>query len=117
MPLSQSALTIIKGLPKFDGCPRMIPNPETRQPFVSFKHSWDTAQKAAGLDGLHVHDLRPTAASLMAASAIDLYTIGKVLGHTDYKSSARYSHLANETLLAAVAAGAARMNGAMLPAL
>lgn len=116
VPLSQSAVNIIQRVPKFDGCPWLIPNPETRQPFVSFKHSWQTAREKAGLDGLHVHDLRHTAASLMAASAIDLYTIGKVLGHADYKSTARYSHLANDTLLAAVEAGAAKMNGVFLPA-
>jgi len=35
----------------------------------------------------------------------DLYTVGKILGHADHKSTMRYSHLANETLLAAVEAG------------
>jgi len=37
--------------------------------------------------------------------------VSKVLGHADHKSTMRYSHLANETLLAAVEAGAAKMNG------
>jgi site-specific recombinase XerD len=50
---------------------------------------------------------------LLAAinAGIDLYAVGKVLGHADHKSTMRYSHLANETLLAAVEAGAANMNG------
>jgi hypothetical protein len=34
----------------------------------------------------------------------------------DYKSTARYAHMANDTLLAAVEAGAAKMTGAFLPA-
>lgn len=34
----------------------------------------------------------------------------KVLGHADYKSTMRYSHLANETLLSAVEAGASRLS-------
>lgn len=117
VPLSQAALTIIDQLPKFDNCPWLIPNPETRQPYVSFKHSWETARDAAGLKGLHVHDLRHTAASLMAAASIDLYTIGKVLGHQNIASSQRYSHLADDKLLAAVEAGAAKMKGVLLPAL
>jgi len=47
----------------------------------------------------------------MAGAGIDLLSIGKILGHADYRSTMRYSHLANETLLAAVEAGAAKMNG------
>jgi len=34
---------------------------------------------------------------------------GNILGHKSIVSSQRYSHLANETLLAAVEAGAAKM--------
>jgi len=34
-----------------------------------------------------------------------------VLGHADHKSTMRYSHLANDTLLAAVEAGAKKMKG------
>ena len=45
----------------------------------------------------------------MINAGINLYAVGKVLGHADHKSFMRYSHLANETLLAAVEAGAAKM--------
>ena len=71
--------------------------------------SWDTARKQAGIPDLRIHDLRHTAASHMAAAGIDLYTIGKVLGHSNYKTTQRYSHLANDTLLAAVEAGAEKL--------
>ena len=40
---------------------------------------------------------------------IDLIWLSEALGHADHKSTMRYSHLANETLLAAVEAGAANM--------
>ncbi len=60
---------------------------------------------------LRIHDLRHSAASFMINAGIDLYAVGKVLGHADHKSTMRYSHLANDTLLAAVEAGAARMGG------
>ncbi|WP_430417262.1 tyrosine-type recombinase/integrase [Parasphingorhabdus sp.] len=109
VPLSGAALAIIDGLPKFDGCPWLLPNPDTMQPFVSIKHSWQTARKEAGLDGLHIHDLRHSAASMMASAGVDLYTIGKVLGHADYKSTMRYSHLANDQLLDAVEAGSGKL--------
>ena len=46
---------------------------------------------------------------MMASAGIDLYTIGKVLGHADYKSTMRYSHLANDQLLEAVEAGSGKL--------
>ena len=43
----------------------------------------------------------------MVSAGIDLFAVGRVLGHADHKSTMRYSHLANDTLMAAVEAGAA----------
>lgn len=111
VPLSQAAIDIIEQLPTFDGCPYVIPNPETKKPFVSIKHAWQTARREARLTGLRIHDLRHSFASLAAAAGIDLFAIGKILGHADYKSTMRYSHLANETLLSAVEAGASKLSG------
>lgn len=108
VPLSTPALAIIEALPRFKGCPWLVPNPDTRQPFVSIKHSWQHAIKEADLPGLRLHDLRHSAASNMVNSGVDLFAVGKVLGHASYQSSQRYSHLANDTLLKAVEAGAAK---------
>jgi site-specific recombinase XerD len=47
----------------------------------------------------------------MINAGTDLYAVGKVLGHADYQSTMRYSHLANDTLMKAVEAGAAKMQG------
>jgi len=44
----------------------------------------------------------------MVNSGVDLFAVGKVLGHASYQSTQRYSHLANDTLLKAVEAGAAK---------
>ncbi len=109
VPLSQAAIDIIEQLPRFDGCPYLVPNPETKLPFVTLKRAWQTARREARLGDLRIHDLRHSAASFMINAGIDLYAVGKVLGHADHKSTMRYSHLANETLLAAVEAGAAKM--------
>lgn len=110
VPLSQAALDVIDKLPRFKGCPWLLPNPATRKPYTDIKHPWETARAAAGLDGLHIHDLRHSAASFMINAGIDLFAVGKVLGHADHQSTMRYSHLANDTLLAAVEAGAAKMH-------
>jgi site-specific recombinase XerD len=66
------------------------------------------AIRKARLPGLRIHDLRRSAASIMVNGGVDLFAVGKVLGHPSYQSTQRYSHLANETLLAAVEAGAAK---------
>ena len=111
VPLSQAAIDILKAAPRFDACPYVVPNPETRKPFVSIKHAWQTARDEAKLPGLRLHDLRHAAASAMVGAGVDLYAVGRVLGHTDHKSTMRYSHLAQDTLLAAVEAGAKKMQG------
>jgi integrase len=110
VPLSEAAIAVIHQLPIYDRCEWLIPNPDTKEPFVSIKHAWDTARLNANLRGLRVHDLRHSFASALANRGIDLYTIGKILGHADHQSTARYSHLSSGTLRKAVEAGAEHLD-------
>lgn len=110
VPLSQPALDIIAQLPKFKNCPYLVPNPETKKPFVSIKHSWQTARKEARLGDLRIHDLRHAALSFAANAGVDIYTIATIAGHKDLKSTIRYSHLQNKKLLDAAEMGAKAMN-------
>lgn len=111
VPLSTAALAIIETLPRFQDCPWLVPNPATGLPFTDLKNSWSRAIRVAKLPGLRIHDLRHSAASFMVNSGIDLFAVGKVLGHANVASTSRYAHLANSTLLAAVEAGAAKQAG------
>ena len=63
---------------------------------------WMRARDAAGFPHLHFHDLRHSAASAMINSGVDLYVVGKVLGHKDQRSTQRYSHLSHATLAQAI---------------
>ena len=110
VPLSQAAMDIIHQLPRYDGCPWLLPNPQTLLPFADIKRSFMQARKLAGLDDVHIHDLRHSYASALAGAGVDLYTVGKLLGHVNVASTARYSHLANDTLMAAAEVGAAKLN-------
>jgi integrase len=65
------------------------------------KHFRD-ARKLLGLDWLHFHDLRHSAASAMINEGVDLYTVGAVLGHKTAASTQRYAHLATESLRTAI---------------
>ncbi|OAN99984.1 hypothetical protein A8B75_19170 [Sphingomonadales bacterium EhC05] len=112
VPLSQAAVDIINQLPKFDSCPYLLPNPKTLKPYSDIKKAWQKARKLADLEDVHLHDLRHSFASmaLNSGAKIDLYTVGKILGHQSIASTERYSHLANDTLMAAAEAGAAKLD-------
>lgn len=94
-----------------NGNPRIVPiHPRvavcarnfTPCPKITIQRAWEGARKRAGLTGMHFHDWRHSAASELINAGIDLYTVGRVLGHKDARSTARYSHLAVDTLAAAV---------------
>lgn len=109
VPLAQAAVDIIERLPHVEGAVFLFPSPkDPTKHLTTIKHGWQTARDTADLPGLRIHDLRHSAASFMVNSGVDLLAVGKVLGHANVASSARYSHLANDTLLAAVEAGAAK---------
>jgi site-specific recombinase XerD len=91
----------------------MLANPRTKKPYTDLKHPFDTARRKARIHDLRIHDLRHSAASFMINAGVDLFTVGRILGHADHQSTMRYSHLANDTLLAAVEAGAAKMQGGL----
>lgn len=110
VPLSQAAIDIIKKLPGSEKCQWLVANPETGKPFVSIKHAWQKTRTDALLPDLRIHDLRHSAASFLVAAGIDLFTVGKILGHRQITSTAIYAHLANETLLSAVEAGASKLS-------
>lgn len=106
VPLSQAAIKVLEQIPRFENCPYVLPNPKTKKPFVSIFASWNTARKAAGLADVRMHDLRHTMASNMVNSGRSIYEVSRVLGHTQLRTTQRYSHLSQETLLAAVDAAA-----------
>ena len=99
VPLSDGVLNLLGTIPKRSGCPWIFPNPKTNKPFISIYYSWDTARKDAGLDDVRMHDLRHSFASFLVNSGRSIYEVQKILGHTQIKTTQRYAHLAQETLL------------------
>ncbi len=61
---------------------------------ITIQRCWERARKAAGLDGMHFHDWRHSAASELINAGVDLYTVGRVLGPKDARSTQRDAHLA-----------------------
>ena len=95
-----------------NGNPRIVPiNPRVavcarrfnrETPKITIQRNWERAREKVGLHGMHFHDWRHSAASELINAGVDLYTVGRVLGHKDSRSTARYSHLAIDSLTAAV---------------
>lgn len=107
VPLSMAALSLLAQVPRWQGCPYVVPNPKTREPFVSIYYAWETVRQRAGLPEVRLHDLRHSAASNLVNSGRSILEVAKILGHSQLKTSQRYAHLSNDTLLAAVDAAAA----------
>ena len=57
------------------------------------KKAWGKLLKAAGIEGLRIHDLRRTLGSWQAAQGASLPIIGKSLGHTSLGATQIYSRL------------------------
>jgi integrase len=57
---------------------------------------WQRVRARTGLKDVRIHDLRHTFASTAVASGQGLPMIGKLLGHTQVQTTARYAHLAAE---------------------
>ncbi len=59
--------------------------------------------KDVGIAGLTWHDMRHTFASELVQRGIDLYRVGRLLGHSGAQTTQRYAHLSPEHLRSAVA--------------
>lgn len=57
------------------------------------KSAWRRARVKAGMAHVNFHDLRHSCASIMLGLGVDLYTISKILGHSNVQTTQRYSHL------------------------
>jgi integrase len=99
VPMSDGVLSLLDCVPMHEGCPYVFANPKTLKPFVSFFSAWNTVRKSVGLSDVRVHDLRHSFASFLVNSGRSLYEVQRILGHTQIKTTQRYAHLNQETLL------------------
>jgi len=53
---------------------------------------------ATGRDGVRLHDVRHTFASIGAGASMGLPIIGKLLGHSQPATTARYAHLDSDPM-------------------
>jgi integrase len=77
--------------------------------FIGLPKVWYEIRERAGLDGVRLHDLRHSFASVAVSSGETLLVVGKVLGHTQPATTARYAHLHADPVRAAVESTAAKI--------
>lgn len=97
--LGSAAREVIDSLPRHPKIPWLFWNYQYRRPMGSIQHLWETILDRAALGKLRIHDLRHTFASHAAMSKETLPMIGRLLGHANHQSTARYAHLDDEHLL------------------
>jgi integrase len=115
VPLSDGALNILSTMPRDMKCEWTFPNPDTQKPFVSIFCAWNTARQSVGLGDVRVHDLRHSHASFLVNAGRTLYEVQHILGHTQVKTTQRYAHLSNDTLLDATNSVNTALGGMFVP--
>jgi integrase len=100
--LSAAAQAILSGLARLEGNPHVIPGERDGAPRADLKKPWAAITKAAGLEGLRIHDLRHSFASFGAGASLGLPIIGKLLGHAQAATTHRYAHLDADPMRRAV---------------
>ncbi len=100
-----------------DALPRdseyVFPNAAGDAPMKNLGYRWLKLRDRAGLADVRIHDCRHTFASHAVMSGLDLYAVGRLLGHADLLSTERYAHLADAHVREAAGRISGIVHGAM----
>jgi integrase len=100
--LSAAALAVLSSVSRAQGNPFVIVGGRENAARADLKKPWTAVTRAAGLQGLRIHDLRHSFASIGAGASLGLPVIGRLLGHSQPATTARYAHLDADPLRRAV---------------
>ena len=103
VPLAPSAVRLLESLPRDEDNPWVIAGRKPGSHLTDLQHPWRRIREKAELDDVRIHDLRHSFASRALALGEGLPMIGKLLGHTQVQTTARYAHLARDTVKASAA--------------
>ena len=101
--LSPAAAKVLANLPSLPGNPWVIAGRRPSERLTNISAQWDRVRKRAGLEDVRLHDLRHSFASRALALGESLPMIGKLLGHSQVETTARYAHLARDSVHEAAA--------------
>jgi len=96
--LNPPALDLLRSIPGTEGNPFVFPGGKAESHLVNLNKPWRRLRDLAGLENVRLHDLRHSFASVGAEQGIGLPILGKLLGHRENATTARYSHLGPDPL-------------------
>lgn len=96
--LPELAVSELRQLEKKKCYPYVIYGRHEGKRLVGISRPWYRIRERAELGNVRIHDLRHTFASIGASAGLPLALIGKLLGHTQAQTTARYAHLFDDTL-------------------
>ena len=103
VPLGPEARAVLSAIPRDEDNPWVISGRLPGSHLTDLQRPWRRIRKQAGLEGVRIHDLRHSFASRALALGESLTMIGKLLGHTQVQTTARYAHLARDSIQTAAA--------------
>ena len=98
--LGDPAIAILRGIERREGNPWVIAGRKLESHLTDLQHPWRRIRTRADLDDVRIHDLRHSFASGGLVGE-GLPMIGKLLGHTQVQTTARYAHLADDPVKSA----------------
>ena len=107
--LPEDAVKVLEEIPRVPGNPWVIAGRKPGTHLKGLDVGWRTLRSRAGLEDVRIHDLRHSYASRALALGESLPMIGKLLGHKQIETTARYAHLADDS----VHASAERIAGSL----
>jgi integrase len=112
--LSPAAKEVLNVLPRLEGNPYIIPSLKKDGGCrADLKRPWEAITKAARLEGLRLHDVRHSFASVGVGGNLGLPILGKLLGHSSPSTTQKYAHLASDLMQRATEAIGATISAAM----
>lgn len=96
--LGKEARDELAGIQKVPGNPYVITGKVEGQHWNDLERPWRRIRAKASLPELRLHDLRHSFASFAAGAGESLAMIGKLLGHSQTQTTARYAHLAPDPI-------------------
>jgi integrase len=99
--LGQPAIEFLDKIERVEKNPWVIVGTKPGARLTDLQPFWQRVRARAGLKDVRIHDLRHSFASTAVAAGRGLPMIGKLLGHTQVQTTARYAHLAADPVKAA----------------